>query len=544
MGFAFIPAALFAQESSASPQAVISLETLNVQAQTAYQAGLYAQSAALYARALALTPAVERADEEYSLACSQARAGDRAAALATLGRAVDDGYMDSNSAAADPNLSSLRGDPAWKPLLARMDALHAAQDARWGDAAFATPYAEDISDAEKLAGLSELWAQAKYGFANFWHVPDLNWDQAYREYIPKVLATKSTAEYYLVLVRFYALLEDGHTNVHFPGQIFGQYGRLPLQTRLIDGRVLVIGSRNPAADLQGIRPGDEIVSIDGVAVRRWAEQNVAPYVSASSPQDRIEKIYNNNLFAATIGTQFTLITQTPSGVQSKHLFTVVKFAPSQRPKFELKMLPDKIAYVALNEFGDDMDVKEWNSHWPEIAKARALILDLRENGGGDASVGSRILSTLINNPTPEARSQATRWIANYRAWNQGELPFQQPLGSIVPDPKRHFSGPVVWLTSPRTYSAAEDTTVVFAQSQRGKIVGEPTGGSTGQPLFFKLPGGGSARVCTRYESFADGRTFIGVGIQPDIPVHATRADIVVGRDSVLAKAVQMLQTAP
>jgi len=64
--------------------------------------------------------------------------------------------------------------------------------------------------------LTELWAQAKYGFANFWHVPQLNWDQTYRDYIPKVLATHSTVEYYRVLQSFYAQLEDGHTGVYPP----------------------------------------------------------------------------------------------------------------------------------------------------------------------------------------------------------------------------------------------------------------------------------------------------------------------------------------
>lgn len=42
---------------------------------------------------------------------------------------------------------------------------------------------------------------------------------------------------------------------------------------------------------------------------------------------------------------------------------------------------------------------------------------------------------------------------------------------------------VVVLTSPRTYSAAEDFASAFDVMRRGLIVGEPTGGSTGQPLF-------------------------------------------------------------
>ena len=119
-----------------------------------------------------------------------------------------------------------------------------------------------------------------------------------------------------------------------------------------------------------------------------------------------------------------------------------------------------------------------------------------------------------------------------------------PVGTVEPDAAHHFSGPTVMLTSPRTYSAGEDMVVVFTQAHRGKTIGEPTGGSTGQPLTFKLPGGGAARVCTKHDSFADGREFVGVGIQPDIPVHLTRADIIAGRDSVLETAIHTLQTKP
>ena len=78
--------------------------------------------------------------------------------------------------------------------------------------------------------------------------------------------------------------------------------------------------------------------------------------------------------------------------------------------------------------------------------------------------------------------------------------------------------------------------------QRGKIIGEPTGGSTGQPLFFPLPGGGSARVCTKQDLYPDGRQWVGVGIQPQILVRPTIADFRAGRDTVLETALQYLRT--
>ncbi len=514
------------------------------QAEAAYQAKHYGESASLYSRALPLVQDNDRAGVEYNLACSQALAGDRASAFETLDHAVEDGYTDRKDTEADNDLVSLHTDPRWEPLLERMTAFTAQQDARWGDSAFATPNATNISDVDKLAGLAELWAQAKFGFANFWHVPKLNWDKSYREFIPKVLATHSTVDYYRVLQSFYAQLEDGHTGVYPPELIEEKISRLPLRTRLIDGHLLVIGSRDPAADLQGLHAGDEIVTINSEPAESWAERNVAPFVSASTSQDRNTRTYEYVPFLAPIGTTFTLGVETSSGKQSTHVFEVTKSTSQHIPLFNLRILPGNIAYVALNGFDDDTAAKEWDEHWSEISKASSLILDLRENGGGSDSVGAHIMATLIDKTALGELSRSTRWIATYRAWGNAETPLRFPVDTVEPDPARHFSGPTVLLISPRTYSAGEDMVVVFTQAHRGKTIGEPTGGSTGQPLTFKLPGGGAARVCTKHDSFADGREFVGVGIQPDIPAHSTRSDIIAGRDSVLDTAIHTLQTNP
>ena len=79
-----------------------------------------------------------------------------------------------------------------------------------------------LSDAEKIYGLSKFWQEVNYNFANFDLVPKLKWDSAYRVYIPRVLGTKTDFEYYNVLVRFCALLKDGHTRVKYPNDYAGE----------------------------------------------------------------------------------------------------------------------------------------------------------------------------------------------------------------------------------------------------------------------------------------------------------------------------------
>ncbi len=77
--------------------------------------------------------------------------------------------------------------------------------------------------------------------------------------------------------------------------------------------------------------------------------------------------------------------------------------------------------------------------------------------------------------------------------------------------------------------------------ERGTIVGEATGGSTGQPLVFPLPGAQVARVCTKHDAFADGTEFVGTGIEPDVAVSPTVADLRAGRDTVLEAALRELR---
>jgi carboxyl-terminal processing protease len=421
-------------------------------------------------------------------------------------------------------------------------AITAAQlDRQWDASAFVTPYAPNLSDEEKLAGLSELWAQAKFGFANFWHVPQLDWDQTYSAFIPQVLATKSTLQYYRILQRFYALLQDGHSNVYPPDQL--NISPMPLVTRLVEGRLLILGKRIPGFDLQGLHPGDEILTINGEPAITWAKRQVEPFVSASSPQDRDNRTFGHNLFEAPEGTTFQITTGTPAGVRTSHTLTVPPYQAPQTPHFEFRMLPDGVAYVALNSFGDNIAAKEWDAHWPEISKATSLILDVRENEGGSTSVGSHILASLITKSSLGELSRLTKWVAAYRAWGDPETPVQPPVDMIEPDAARHFSGPVVMLASPRTFSAGEDMVVAFAQAHRGPLIGEATAGSTGQPLVFKLPGGGTARICAKHDSFADGRDFVGSGVTPDVVVHTTRRDVVAGYDPVMERARQWLQNA-
>ena len=134
---------------------------------------------------------------------------------------------------------------------------------------------------------------------------------------------------------------------------------------------------------------------------------------------------------------------------------------------------------------------------------------------------------------------------------QGKNGRKVPPG-VTPDPalyvielsalRTHFLGPVVVLIGPETNSAAEDFVVPLHAAGRATIVGQKSRGSTGQPLRFSfLDGKIRGRVCTRRDTYPDGREFVGVGIIPDVEVHPSPADIAAGRDVVLGRGLEVLR---
>ena len=62
-----------------------------------------------------------------------------------------------------------------------------------------------------------------------------------------------------------------------------------------------------------------------------------------------------------------------------------------------------------------------------------------------------------------------------------------------------------------------------------------------QPLPLELPGGGRANICTKRDTYPDGREFVGIGIPPDIVVETSVSDVQEGRDPVLDRGIELLR---
>lgn len=520
------------------------LQQLVRQASAAYQAKDYAASADAWLAAIAAggdDPALY-----YNAACASALAGRHDAAMDLLRKATAAGYTKVDAIRADTDLASLHADPRFDALLAEVARANEASARLWNNPVWKTPYQPALDETARIAGLSRLWSEAKYNFANFDLVPGLDWDALYLATLPDVRAATTTEDYYRVLRRFVAQLHDGHSSVRPPAEVADRLDAQPgVRTALIENRVFVTGLLDPALSALGLEPGQEIVAIEGQPVRDWAQARIAPYQPASTPQDLAARTYERALLSGPVDQPARVTVRDAAGRERTLALPRMHARDFETaywggPVFEMRMLPGNVAYVRILHFGDSSAADGFRAHFDEIAAAKALVLDVRENGGGDSGEGYKILAMLTDREFQGSRWRTRDYLPTFRAWGRPEGTHAEDASTIQPDGQRHYAGPVLMLTSARTYSAAEDFVVAFDAMQRGRIVGEPTGGSTGQPLIFDLPGGGTARVCTKRDSYPDGRAFVGVGIQPQVKAAPTVADFRAGRDTVLETALALI----
>jgi carboxyl-terminal processing protease len=479
----------------------------------------------------------------FERACARAIAGDAEGALRAMKGMYEAGApprFEDIIERACPRLYELRGETAYRHVLG----LWRSERLRWSGATLATPYRDTLSVDERIAGLSVLWSNVKHVLPGFETRPGLDLDSLYLAYLPRVRPAQSTLQYYLVLMRFVAALRDAHSNVYLPDTLASRrYARPPLRTLPVEGTAVVRWVLAPELDSLGIAPGQVVLSIDGVRTDEYVRTRVAPYVSASTPQDRALRAYGYELLAGDAAEPVDLILRQPDGTTfqvevPRSGYDTVRPLKANRDT----VLDGNIGYLRLDDFAARGVADYVVEAMTRLVETNGLIIDVRRNGGGSGWPGYRLLTTLID--TTFVGNPSWVRMPNPIARSYGIEPRAVPLGSstFVPDDSLHYRQPVVVLTSAMTFSAAEDFVAAFVGLGRALVIGMPTGGSTGQPFQFRLPGGGSARVRAKHDTFVDGREFIGRGIQPDVLVEPTIADIAAGHDPVLEAARRALRS--
>ena len=427
-----------------------------------------------------------------------------------------------------------------------------------------------LTAEQKIYGFSNFWREVSYNFAHWETAGDLDWDKAYQDFLPRIIATNNDYEFYRELQLFCALLKDGHTDITFPAGLLKKYiGRIPIQLRELEKRAIVSNVDGLLGDQ--IPLGSELLEIDGQTVQQMVIKDIIPYISTSAPHMYWEMAIRSwrgvgagVLFGAK-GSVAHLKIQKPDGevfsidVPRDQYDRKINWSVKRpkRPLSEFRMLDGNVAYIALNSFSNSEIVDEFRAKLPELTAASGVIIDLRKNGGGNSGNSSKIVGHLTDKPFTGSAWKTPKHYGAYKAWGRvadkyeslekyrdyyfGHAYHEVEASEHQPSQGLKITSPVIVLVSRSTGSAAEDFLIMADGLDHVSYVGEPSFGSTGQPLNMDLPGGGSARISTKRDFYPDGREFIGIGVVPDIIIKETVADLRSGTDIVLDKALEVLE---
>ena len=176
-----------------------------------------------------------------------------------------------------------------------------------------------------------------------------------------------------------------------------------------------------------------------------------------------------------------------------------------------------VAYVEILSFGaPPEEVREATTRiMGAAADAKALIIDLRANGGGSPFTVALVSSYLFGADPVHLNS------LYFRPANRTDDFFTDPL---VAGRKFGPDKPIYVLTSSRTFSGAEEFAYNLQTRKRATIVGETTGGGAnpgrGVPLPYDLtvfvPTGRAINPITK-------TNWEGVGVKPDVAAPAADA---------------------
>jgi carboxyl-terminal processing protease len=199
-------------------------------------------------------------------------------------------------------------------------------------------------------------------------------------------------------------------------------------------------------------------------------------------------------------------------------------------------LEEGIGYLHIYGFGDGERVfdKEMEEVVSFFSDAQGLVIDIRGGYGGEDIAGKTIASHF----TDQRRLYMTTSIKN----GPGPDDFTTPEEwYIAPRGDQQLSMPVALLTNRLTISARETFALAMLSLPQVTTVGDTTSGAFSNLINRELPNGWGYSMSIGDWRAADGTSFEGVGIPPQIVIKNKREDVLNGKDNALEAAIAVLK---
>jgi C-terminal peptidase prc len=353
------------------------------------------------------------------------------------------------------------------------------------------------------------------------HFGGVDWSAVRDRYAPQVSAVKSDQELLDLLGRMLKELPVSHLNLLELDALDKVLGRSVVNRgvalRDIDGQVvitrLIAGS---SADRAGLRAGFVVKAIDDVPVTtaRDAEATLA----------RDMKSHHLTILDEADGVRNVMV---EFHLPAADKLTAASIGPAKRyVLLESRRVADGIGYIHFTNFTTPV-AKKLSVVLESMRDARALVIDLRGNSGGDTEAGLSLAARLVEKETQLAIMRTRK----------GDDYFDKAKPH-----KNGYHGPVVILLDEESASESEDIAAGLQEAGRVVVIGTRSRGSNMDATLRGLPMRNvGLQYPTGYPRTPKGKIVEGHGVMPDIEVHLTRAALLSGVDAQLEVAIAYLR---
>lgn len=393
-------------------------------------------------------------------------------------------------------------------------------------AAAAPPITPGTGDdrATRLADVVLAWNVFQH-FYPYWDVVEADWPAE----LPRALSSAATdadeCQFLTTFRRLVAALHDGHGRVSHACE--GPQRAPAVAIEAVEGRPTVI-----AAGVDGLRPGDVILRVDG----RDADSLVAAQgelVSSATPGWR-DYLANARLLMG----RDSVVRVTVEHADGDTATVTVRRAATQE---FIGGKPEPVAQVRPGIWYVDLDrvtPAQLTAAMPSLERASGIVYDLR--GYPDGLNPFDFFSHLIREPATSAQWQIPIVTRPDAPGQRFDSRGRWELRPVEP----YLAAPRVFITDGRAISFAESMMGIVEAYRLGEIVGQPTAGTNGNVNPMEFPGGYSVGWTGMRVIKHDGSRHHGVGIRPTVPVQRTRAAVAAGRDELLEQAIEVVTRAP
>ena len=215
-------------------------------------------------------------------------------------------------------------------------------------------------------------------------------------------------------------------------------------------------------------------------------------------------------------------------LERRYLGTDYKIAAGMK----YRVLDDNIGYIRYESFLEGIGEGNLDDCLTYLALCRGLIIDIRNNGGGELTTAEKLAGRFVQEKTLVSYMQHKTG-KGHNDFSSLEARYLEPSSNI------RWHKPVCVLTNRSVFSAANDFAVMMHTLPNVKLVGDHTGGGSGMPMTNSLPNGWSVRysACPMYDAKKQQTEF---GIDPDVKVALTDEATAQGIDLIIEAARKVL----